>query len=52
MKKMALHLTQAGMAYECYDCGEIMQTNEADNHTCEVWQQEDFGWFGEMGLWD
>ena len=52
MKKMALHITPAGFIYECYDCGEFMETNEADNHTCETYQQEDFGWFGEMGLWD
>jgi hypothetical protein len=52
MRKMALHMTPAGFIYECYECGEFMETNEADTHECETYQQEDFGWFGEMGLWD
>ena len=50
--KMSLHLTSAGIVYECYECGDFLQPNEADKHTCETYQQEDFGWFGEMGLWD
>ena len=52
MKKMALHMTPAGFIYECYECGEFMETNKADTHECETYQQEDFGWFGEIGLWD